>query len=150
MKTKFKIIIPASIAVILIALMIIFNVPYNLNKSLLFNISDRIIISVVIMKNVNGRAEAETEDFVFEKESIEFASINELLDEYSYSITIAKDVNKKVNGNMITITIFDDNNSSLFLINATGANVMLNGKTYRMRQDKNEELIEIIMNICGM
>ena len=49
MKTKFKIIIPASVAVILIALMVIFNVPYNLNKSLLFNNSDRIIISVAIL-----------------------------------------------------------------------------------------------------
>lgn len=150
MKTKLKIIIPTSAAVILIAFIVIFNIPYNLNNALRFDDSEWITLSVTTMKNVGGRAEADAEDFTFEKGSIEFRAINELLDKYSFNITIAKDINKKVNGNMATITILDNNNSGLFLINSTGSNIIVNGVNHKMKQNKIEELIENILDICGM
>lgn len=150
MKTKLKIIIPASFAVILIAVIVMFNIPYKLNNALRFDDSEWIAVSVTTMKNIGGRAEANAEDFTFEKVSAEFTAINESLEKYSFNITTANDVNKKANGNMTTITILDSNNSGLFLINSTGSNIIVNGTNYRMKQNKMEELIDKILEICGI
>jgi hypothetical protein len=150
LKTKLKIIIPTSVAVVLIAVIVILNIPYNLNNAFHFDESERIVMSVTTMKNVGGRAEADAKDFIFEKGNVEFTAINKLFNEYSYYMTTAKDINRKVNGNMTVITILDDNNSSLFLINSTGANIKVNDATHRMKQNKIEELIAKILNICEM
>jgi len=149
LKSKFKIIIPTSVAVILIAVIIILNIPFNLNNALRFNESEQIVISISTMKNVGGRAEAGTEIFNFEKGSAEFMAVNELLEAYSYNLTTAKDINRHISGNMTTITILGDN-TGLFLINSTGSNITVNGANYRMKQNKIEELIDKILNICGI
>ena len=149
-KIKLKTIIPVVIVIILIAVIVIFNIPYNLNNALRFDENEQVVISVIVMKNVSGQTEDNAENFTFENGNAEFTAINELLKRYSYSLTTARDINKQVSGNMTTITILGDNNTGLFLINSTGSNITVNGKNYRMKQNKIEELIDKILNICGI
>ena len=150
MKTKLKVIIPASIAIILIAVLVIFNIPYNLGKSLRFDEIERIVMSVSMSGNIDGQPAFTIGDFSFEKGSDEFTDINKLFAEYSYYLTVGKSVDRADNVKIITILVDDDMNRGLYLINSTGSNIIVNGKIYRMKQNKIEELIDKIANICGL
>lgn len=151
MKPKLKIIISTSVAVILLTVTVILNIPHNLKNALNFDKSEQIIIAIVTSKNIGGQPILKAENFTFEKRSAEFTAINKLLDGYSYFSTAARDINGQVSGiYMATITIIDDNNSGLYLINSTGSNIIVNGTNYRMNQNKIEELIGKILGICGM
>ena len=149
MKKRLKIIIPASAAVIVIltVLFIIFNIPYNLNEALRFYDSEQIALSFSITGNAGGQAFGDGESFIYYKGTIEFDSINYLLNNYSYNITAANNINATSNKGIKTI-IIADGNSVILLVNTTGANVEINGKTYRMNHDKIEELIDMILAIC--
>jgi len=153
LKTKLKIIIPASVAVILIALIVILNIPYNLDNALRFDDSEWLSITVVIAENVNGQPIIENENFTFEKGTAGFTAINNVLNGYSYNMTLARNNGIFDGGtsvNLTNITILGENNSSLFLVNTSGANIQVNGILRRMRQNKIEELIDKIMETCGM
>jgi len=153
LKTKLKIIIPVSVAVILLALIVIFNIPHNLNNALNFEDSEWLSITVVIAENVNGQPIIETESFTFEKGTVEFTAINNVLNGYSYNINFARNNGIFDGGtsiNMTNITILGENNSSLFLVNTSGANVQVNGMLRRMRENRIIELIDKIMETCGM
>ena len=151
MKVKLKTIVTASIAVILLTLVVIFNVPHNLNNTLRFDDSEWIFMTVSIMKNVEGRIVSESEQFTFEKGTAEFTDINNVLGGYSYNRTFARD-ERVFSGtsNITSITILGENSSTLFLVNIAGANMKVNGTIRRMRQNTIIELIDRILEICEM
>ena len=148
MKKKLKIIIPTFVVVILITAIVILNIPYNLNKALRFDGSEQLIMSVSTMKNINGQPESNGEQFTFKKGSVEFTAIINLLDGYSYNLTTAKAI-REASHDVTMIDIYG-NNSGVYLSNFAGSNIIVNGKNYRMKQNKVEELLDKILAICGM
>jgi hypothetical protein len=152
-KTKLKIIIPTSAAVILILLIIIFNIPHNLNNSLRFDESEKINIVVSRIRNVEGQIVDEYEHLIFEKGTVEFALINDVLNEYSYNLTIARKIGAPIDsGDLTTITIFGrySNTSALILTRTSSSNVMVNRTSRRMSEKRVIELIDKILSICGI
>lgn len=146
MQRKLKILIPTFIFLILVIVVVILNIPYNLNKALRFDKSEQITMSIIIMKNINGQPESNAEYFTFDKGSTEFLAINNLLGGYSYSLTTSKAI-RKANHDVTIIEIYG-NNSSVYISNFAGSNIMVNGKNYRMKQNNAEELLDKILAIC--
>ena len=50
----------------------------------------------------------------------------------------------------IAITIFGDGDSSLFLSNTSGRNIEVNGTPRRMNENKVIELLDKIIEVCGI
>ena len=94
---------------------------------------------------------SEAESFTFQKGTDEFAAINDLLAGYSYTMTFARNTGAfSSNDATNAITILGDNDSSLFLSNTSGRNVAVSGTPRRMSERKVIELLDMIIDICGM
>jgi len=152
---KTKIIVLAFIAVILIALLVFLSIPHNLNNTLHLNDSEWVSISIHVNRIVSGQegsqSVSEAESFTFQRGTEEFAATNDLLGGYSYTMTIARKTEDFSSNNAtIAITILGDNDSSLVLFDTSGRNVAVNGTPRRMSEKKVIELLDKIIDFCGM
>jgi len=154
MKAYLKIIIPATIAIILISIFVFLCIPRNLGNTLRFDDCEWVSISILaneIVSDQDGsQSVSEAESFTFQRDADEFAAINNLLSGYSYNMTFARNSGiLSSNGATTSITIFGENGSSLFLSNTSGRNIAVNGTPRRMSENKVIELLDKIIGVCA-
>ena len=141
-------------------IIIAYFLPHNLNNTLRFDEGQGIVVLIAMTGNIDGVATGRSEMFEFAPESDEFIAINNLLSGYTYNRAIFRDTGQFSTGRLqrrgsgdgrvwTSITIFG-NNSSLAIVNMPGINARVNGNMRRIPQRRIIELINGIMQICGM
>jgi len=154
---KLVLIISLSVIASTILFVVMFlSIPRNLNNTLRFNDAAMVAVSISTTQNIGGRLVGDSERFLLERDSTEFAALNYLLDKFSYNRTferntgvIAIDENwNPSDGVWVTIVVMCGDGMRLAVTNHSGR-IIIGHRTQKMPQNDLLGLIDGIAEIIG-